>query len=163
MPLLENGQIKDDTWLLVQDGDAVPAGDVLLPLSRLAEGFARNTEGRVGVVLAPDEALDGLSDVQDRLQAVQLTLPIFRDGRAFTQARALREHLKFDGIIRVGGHVLPDQYEFLLRCGVTDILVPEDTDVSVWERAHKAFTVAYQPSVQNEAPEGFALRRRLFS
>lgn len=162
MPLLENGQLKDDNWQSVADGAGLPSGDILVPLSRLAEGLGRNNEGRLGVVLQSGDSVEALRQALPRLDCVQLTFPIFRDGRPFTQARALREHLQFKGEIRVGGHVLPDQYEFLLRCGVSAVLLPEDSDLAVWQKAHDAFTVAYQPSVLEEQPEGFALRRRLF-
>lgn len=161
MPLLENGQLKEDTWQVVAAGEVMPLGDVLVPLERLSEGLGRNAKGKLGVVLAPDEAVEALSGSLSQLKVVQLTFPVFRDGRAFTQARALREHLGFQGTIRAAGHILPDQYEFLLRCGVTEVVVAEGTDLEVWQRAHAAFKVAYQPSVENEAAEGFALRRYL--
>ncbi|MFT8587541.1 DUF934 domain-containing protein [Acetobacter orientalis] len=161
MPLLENGQLKEEIWQVAIEGEALPEGNVLVPLARLPEALGRNSDGALGVLLAPDEDVEALRIALPRLTAVQLTFPIFRDGRAFTQARALREHLHFKGVIRAAGHILPDQYEFLLRCGVTEVVVPEKTDVSMWERAHKAFTVAYQPSILNEASEGVALRRYL--
>lgn len=161
MPLLENGQLKNDTWQVVAEGEAIPAGNVLVPLARLSEALGRNCDGALGVMLAPDEDVEALRVTLPRVDAVQLSFPIFRDGRAFTQARALREHLHYTGVIRASGHILPDQYEFLLRCGVTEVVVPENTDLAVWQRAHTAFRVAYQPSVQDEAPEGIALRRYL--
>ncbi|MFT8469056.1 DUF934 domain-containing protein [Acetobacter syzygii] len=163
MPLLENGQIVEDGWTLVQDDQSLPDGDILLPLSRLSEGLGRNGQGRLGVVLKPDERVESLKDALPRLDVVCLTFPIFRDGRAFTQARSLREHLHFKGNIRVSGHFLPDQYEFLLRCGVNQLTVPEGTDLGIWQKAHERITIAYQPSVLNEQPEGFAFRRYLSS
>ena len=164
MPLLKNGQIQDDTWVVVSEQDTLPSGDILVLLSQLDAGIAQKNgrEGRLGVVLASGDEVESLRNFVSQLDAVEVVFPVFRDGRGFTQARALREHLRFAGDIRASGHILPDQYEFLLRCGVTDVVLPEGADVAAWERAHKAFTVAYQPSVQNERAEGFALRRRLF-
>ncbi|MCX2560358.1 DUF934 domain-containing protein [Acetobacter farinalis] len=161
MPLLENGQILPDTWQVAAEGEPLPAGDVLVPLARLSEGLGRNSEGRLGVVLTSSDEVEDLRDVLPRLDVVLLTFPVFRDGRPFTQARTLREHLQFKGAIRAGGHILPDQYEFLLRCGVTAVVLPEGADPAVWQKAHEAFTVAYQPSILAEPAEGFAFRRRL--
>lgn len=163
MPLLENGQIVEDGWTLVQDDQALPDGDILLPLSRLSEGLGRNGKGRLGVVLKPDERVEDIREALPRLELVSLTFPIFRDGRAFTQARSLREHLHFKGAVRVTGHFLPDQYEFLLRCGVSQLAIPEGSDPAVWQKAHERITVAYQPSVLDERLEGFAFRRFLSS
>lgn len=161
MPLLENGQIVEDGWTLVQDDQALPDGDILVPLARLSEGLGRNGKGRLGVALKPDERVEELKEALPRIDLVSLTFPIFRDGRAFTQARSLREHLHFAGSVRVTGHFLPDQYEFLLRCGVSQLVIPEGSDPAVWQKAHEQITVAYQPSVLNERPEGFAFRRFL--
>lgn len=161
MPLLENAKIVADGWTLVQDDQPLPDGDILVPLSRLSEGLGRNGKGRLGVVLKADERVDALKEALPRLDLVSLSFSIFRDGRAFTQARSLREHLRFTGAVRVTGHFLPDQYEFLLRCGVTQFVIPEQSDLAVWQKAHELVTLAYQPSVLNERPEGFAFRRFL--
>lgn len=161
MPLLENGQIKEDNWQVAIEGEALPSGDVLVPLARLSEGLGRNNDGRLGVVLNAGDSVEELRSALPRLSSIQVTFPIFRDGRPFTQARALREHLHFEGEIRAGGHILPDQYEFLLRCGVNSVVVPEGVDAAVWQKAHETFSVAYQPSVLNEQPEGVAFRRKL--
>ena len=162
MPLLENAQIVADGWTVVPDDQPLPDGDILVPLSRLSEALGRNGAGRLGVVLKADERVDALKEALPRLDLVSLSFSIFRDGRAFTQARSLREHLHFAGAVRVTGHFLPDQYEFLLRCGVTQFVIPEQSDLAVWQKAHELVTLAYQPSVLNERPEGFAFRRFLF-
>nr|WP_298798227.1 DUF934 domain-containing protein [uncultured Acetobacter sp.] len=161
MPLLENGQIIQDTWQSAVEGEPLPSGNILVPLARLSEALGRNSDARLGVVLTSADEVEALREALPRLDVVVLTFPVFRDGRPFTQARALREHLHFKGEIRAGGHILPDQYEFLLRCGVTAVALPDGADIAVWQRAHEAFTVAYQPSILNEQAEGFAFRRRL--
>ncbi|QEO18349.1 DUF934 domain-containing protein [Acetobacter vaccinii] len=162
MPLLENGQIIEDTWQEAQDGQPLsPDSDILVPLSRLAEGLGRNTGGRLGVVLTPADKVEDLRAALPRLDMVCLTFTSFRDGRPFTQARALREHLGYKGSLRVQGHVIPDQYEFLLRCGADQVVAGTQSPVSVWLEAHKRFSIAYQPSVLDEKAEGFAFRKWL--
>ena len=63
---------------------------------------------------------DDVMQVQDRLataKLVVLNFPKFTDGRAYSQARLLRERLGYTGELRATGAVLRDQLPFLLRCG----------------------------------------------
>lgn len=161
MPLLENGRPVEDTWRYAVEGEALGAGDVIVPLDRLSEGLGRS-EGKLGVSLPNSEPVAVLKESLPKLSVVVVNFPIFRDGRAFTQARALREHLHFKGEIRAAGHILPDQYEFLIRCGVNTVEVSGNADLAPWEKAQSQFKVAMQPSpVLDEAPTGFGLRRFL--
>ncbi|GBQ93098.1 hypothetical protein AA23498_1634 [Acetobacter nitrogenifigens DSM 23921 = NBRC 105050] len=160
MPLLENGRAVADRWTYAVEGQPLGEGPVIVPSSRLSEGLGR-AGGELGVLLAPDEAAETLRAALARLSLVAVRFPIFRDGRAFSQARALREHLHFKGEVRAVGHILPDQYEFLLRCGVTTVEAPENADISVWNAALQRFSVAMQPSIAPEKATGFGLRRFL--
>ncbi|MCE2563908.1 DUF934 domain-containing protein [Komagataeibacter sp. FNDCF1] len=161
MPLLENGQVTQDRWYMAAEGEALPDGAVIVPLARLEEGLARAGDAPLGVIIAPDVDVAALRAALPRLELVAVTFPSFRDGRAFTQARALREHLGFTGEIRATGTPLPDQYEFLLRCGVTTVQTERTEDVSVWQQAHTIISIAYQPSTLHERPQGLGLRRFL--
>jgi uncharacterized protein (DUF934 family) len=160
--LLENGQIVADRWTTIGPDDALPAtGAVIVPLARVEDGLARAGDGPLGVALPPDADVAVLRTALPRLALVAVTFPTFRDGRAFSQARALREHLGFAGEIRVTGRPLPDQYEFLLRCGASTVELPEGSDPAIWAQAGTRFHTAYQPSVRQEQVEGFGLRRFL--
>ena len=161
MPLLENGQPTQDRWHIAVEGEPLPGGAVIVPFDRLEEGLARAGKAPLGVAIAPDMDVAALRTVLPRLELVAVTFPSFRDGRAFTQARALREHLGFRGEIRATGTPLPDQYEFLLRCGVTTVQTERAEDISVWQQAHAIITIAYQPSTLHERPQGLGLRRFL--
>ncbi|MFW7267595.1 DUF934 domain-containing protein [Gluconacetobacter sp. Hr-1-5] len=162
MPLLENGRLVPDAWTTLNEEAPLPAtGPVIVPLSRLEEGLARAPGEKLGVAIPQDAEIDTLRTVLPRLSLIAVTFPIFRDGRAFSQARALREHLHFTGEIRATGKPLPDQYEFLLRCGVSTVDLPPGSDPEVWARAHTRFRTAYQPSVLGERAEGATLRRVL--
>ena len=88
-----------------------------------------------------------------------MLLPKSKDGRAFTQARALREHFGFQGEIRATGHVLPDQYRMLLRCGVSTVQLPDGADPAVWTRSADIVDIAYQPARDAGAPLGLRRRR----
>lgn len=161
MPLLENGRIAEDRWVEAVEGAPLPDGAVIVPFARLEEGLARTGTAPLGVAIEPDMAVEQLRVALPRLGLVAVTFGSFRDGRAFTQARALREHLSFNGEIRAMGKPLPDQYEFMLRCGITTVKTERPEDVTVWQQAHEMFSVAYQPSTLHERPQGLGLRRFL--
>jgi uncharacterized protein (DUF934 family) len=159
MALLENGTLRADPFLRVPDEDALPDGTpALLSLARLLREALRG-RAPTGVELPPDADPAALAPLLGGLALVVLRLPKHRDGRAFSQARALREKLGFRGEIRATGHVLPDQYPLLLRCGVTTVEVPEDADTAVWEAARRVIPIAYQAAAGAEAPLSL-LRRR---
>lgn len=164
MPLLENGHIVQETWQKIQDEQPIPEkGNVLVPLFRLEEGLKYVSVGHLGVVLTPEDQVRNLSHALSHLGMICLTFVSFRDGRPFTQACVLRRLLKYTGILRVQGYVLPDQYEFLQRCGINQVFIDSENTVSAWQRAYHRFSMAYQPSVLNEVEEGFAFRKLLFS
>ncbi|KXV65438.1 DUF934 domain-containing protein [Gluconobacter oxydans] len=129
--------------------------DVLVTLAELAE---RDDARAVLLESADDPAL--LKPYLNRLDLVVLRFPIFRDGRGFTQARELREYLRFSGEIRAEGHLLPDQAAFLRRCGVDSVVLPKDGngDPALWEKQLRQFPVAYQRSVLPERSVGPGLR-----
>lgn len=92
-------------------------------------------------------------------QVVTIDFPIFRDGRGFSIARALREHHGYTGEIRAAGHIIADQYALLVRSGFTQVELPDGADPEEWRRALGVIGIAYQPSY---GPEEKALGWRRF-
>src|ERR1700743_2340454 len=112
MPLVKNGKITGDVFVHVAD-DAESRGDVavLVPAARFladAEALSRRV-GRTGVIWPNNRDVDDLVPYLDRLAVVALIFPTFRDGRAYSQARVLRERHGFRGALRATGQVLRDQ------------------------------------------------------
>ena len=56
-------------------------------------------------------------------ETVVLQFPAFKDGRAYSQARLIRERLKFEGDVCAEGEILPDQIVFMRRCGFSMAVV----------------------------------------
>jgi uncharacterized protein (DUF934 family) len=162
MALLESGRIVSDPWQKVADDAALPSGPCILSLSRLQQDEAVRTAPhlRLGVALPVDQPAEVLAPYLDRLSLVAVNFPTFRDGRGFTQARSLRERLAFRHEIRATGNILPDQYAFLLRCGITTVETPDGTDPAAWQKAADCFSFAYQPSLLEE-PLLLGLRRTI--
>src|SRR5512146_395617 len=103
MPLVKGGKIVDDPFVIVADDAELPAGgDILVTADRFvkdADGLLARA-GRVGVIWPNNRDIDALAPYLGRLAAVALVFPIFRDGRAYSQARLLRERYAWRGELR---------------------------------------------------------------
>ena len=85
--------LAEDPFTNVADEEAVPPGDVIISLTRFqTDGEGLLSDGRqVGVRLKSDEEVEALAYDLPRIAVVALEFPKYRDGRAFTSARLLRE------------------------------------------------------------------------
>jgi uncharacterized protein (DUF934 family) len=59
-------------------------------------------------------------------RVVQLALPKFTDGRAYSQAVVLRKRFGYQGKLRIVGDVLADQVQALLRVGFDQLELRAD-------------------------------------
>jgi uncharacterized protein (DUF934 family) len=84
--------------------------------------------------------------------------PHFKDGRAYSQARQLRERYRFRGELRATGHILRDQFLFLERAGFDSFEVKKDADAEAFAEVIRRFSVFYQPTGDGRST---ALRARL--
>ena len=78
-----------------------------------------------------------------------LEFPQFTDGRAYSQARLLRDRLGYAGEIRARGGVLRDQLYFMARCGFDAF---EFSDAKAADEALREFSFAYQAAADGIAP-----------
>jgi uncharacterized protein (DUF934 family) len=163
MPLVENGRIVEDRYVFV-DGDG-PIPDrvpVIVPAKRfLAEAAELSRrDGSLGVLWPNDRRVTELEPWLGHLALIALVFPKFRDGRAYSQARLLRETYGFRGTLRATGDVLRDQFHFLVRAGFDSFEVKKEADARVFAEVLARYSVYYQPGADGRAP---ALRRRLQS
>ena len=75
----------------------------------------------IGIKLNSDESISMIKDDIDFFKMIQFNFITFKDGRPFSEAKKLRVEFKFLNEIRASGHILPDQYIFLLRCGFSSV------------------------------------------
>lgn len=156
--LIKDGQIlTDDAWTEftgLEDSDNLPEGDVYVPLEQWAPArdalLKRNC--RLGVFLKNTENPTALLNDLDRLDLIVLDFPKMADGRAFTQARLLRDRYGFKGEIRATGDVLRDQIFYMKRCGFNAFELRGDQDAEKALRALGEMTVTYQPATDEELP-----------
>ena len=111
--------------------------------------LARNLP--VGVRLETSDTPEALGEDVHSLAVVELHVPYFKDGRAFSWARLLRTRLGYRGEIRVSGHVLKDQLAFFRRVGVDAFSLAHDMPIADVEQALHEISNFYQPSVDGRA------------
>jgi uncharacterized protein (DUF934 family) len=149
MPLVKNARITTDLFVHVADGAELPGdGDILVSAQRLLEDpdALLKRASKVGVIWPNNRSVDDLVPYLDRLAAVALVFPSFRDGRAYSQARLLRERHGFDGELRATGQVLRDQFVFMSRAGFDTFEVKKDADADAFAETMKRYSVFYQPT-----------------
>jgi uncharacterized protein (DUF934 family) len=160
MPLVRSGKIVEDPYLRILDDAAIPDdGAVLVPAARLIADAREFTErsGKTGVLWPNDRPIAELAPYLDRLALVALVFPNFRDGRAYSQARILRERHRFRGELRATGQILRDQFLFLHRAGFDAFEVMKQTDAAAFAESVHRYSVFYQPASDGDLP---VFRRR---
>jgi uncharacterized protein (DUF934 family) len=161
MPLVENGRIVEDRFVRVSDDAPIPDRvPVLVSAKRfLAEAKELiSRDGSLGVLWPNDRRVAELEPWLGHLALIALNFPKFRDGRAYSQARLLREQFGFRGTLRATGDVLRDQFHFLVRAGFDSFEVKKPADAGVFAEVLKRFSVVYQPGADGRVS---ALRRRV--
>jgi uncharacterized protein (DUF934 family) len=159
MPLVKHGHIVEDTYVRVPDDAPVPEG---VPIIVTAERFLANAaeltarEAPVGVLWPNNRKVAELEPWLSRLALVGLVFPKFRDGRAYSQARLLRERYGFRGELRATGEILRDQFLFLIRAGFDSLEVTKAADAEAFAAAVSTYSVFYQPSTDGR----LAVRRQ---
>ena len=162
MPLVNKaGEIVEDRFVRVGDDQAIPAGPPVFVSGKrfLADPAALVAhDAPIGLLWPNDRRVSELEPWLPGLALVALVFPTFRDGRAYSQARLLRERYGFRGELRATGQVLRDQFIFLTRAGFDAFEVKKPEDAKVFASVLKRYSVFYQPAADGRVP---ALRRRL--
>lgn len=167
--IIRNQQLVEDGTVKLADEAPLPSsGSVIVSLARWrAEKDLLKKRGKVGVQIPPDLDVTELKDDLAALDCIAVSFVFIKpkpeggitfDGRAYSQARTLRERLGYAGDIRASGDVFRDTIFAMHRCGINVIepkagLSPQDA-----LKALKDFSLAYQAAADMQ-PSIF--RRRL--
>lgn len=155
MPLIKEGRIVEDRWVVANEAaDLEQPSDLIVPLA-LWQGWREQLlarPGRLGLRFGNDESPTDVAGDLDRFALIALEFPKFTDGRAYSQARLLRERYGFRGELRAVGQVLSDQLAFMLRCGFDAFEVGDERALMGWRRAVEAFSAWYQPAGDRATP-----------
>ena len=83
---------------------------------------------------------------------IDLHFPKFTDGRAYSQARLLRQRRQFAGEIRATGDVLIDQLVHMARCGFDVAVLKDGVDAADAQRQFDRFSGFYQGDAVQAQP-----------
>ena len=147
MRIIRGREIVDDSWRHLDDDEALPPeGDIIVSLARWQterdQLLAR--KGGLGLRLAADQSPDAVAGDLGHFATVALDFPVFRDGRAFTHARHLRQKHNYEGELRAVGDVLRDQLLFMHRCGFDAMELRPDRDIEDALEAFSELPLTYQ-------------------
>ncbi len=150
MRYIKDGAVAADAWVYIEGDEPVPP-DVPAIVSPdwlfAAEPSAiASRSAPLGVAWPNDRPESELAPHLAQLSLIALEFPVFRDGRAYTQARRLRERHGFKGEIRATGDVLRDQFLFMARAGFNAFEVRKAADAEAFAKALGEFTLRYQPA-----------------
>ena len=105
----------------------------------------------LNVLVLPNDA-DPLEASLEGVDRIELDFPKFTDGRAFTQARLLRQRRGFTGDIRATGDVLVDQLVQMYRVGFSSAVLKEGKDPADAERQFARCPEFYQGDAVGTQP-----------
>jgi uncharacterized protein (DUF934 family) len=165
MPLLKHGRVSEDSWQPVADDAPLPAdGSIVISFARFKAEPDRlgGRNAALGLRLKNSDDVRALADHVGRLGLIVLEFPKYTDGRAYSQARILREELGYAGELRAAGNVLLDQLLFMQRCGFDAFELTRPDAELAWRKAVSAFNVFHQPTGDGRATILEQRRRALY-
>jgi uncharacterized protein (DUF934 family) len=125
------------------------ADDEALVYATVGEDVPANADG---LDIPADVDVTELDLDFSQFTVIRLQFAAYKDGRAFSQARLLRDRFGFTGDIRAGGEVLRDQALFMVRCGFTSFELPASESLTGFAASVAEFSEFYQPASRGAAP-----------
>ncbi|MEH6361719.1 MAG: DUF934 domain-containing protein [Amylibacter sp.] len=155
MVLLKDGAPITDDWLDTSTTDAVLETDKSSVIYTLEDWQERRDElskrnGPNAIILPNDVLPDVIAGDLDNLSMVVVIVPTFKDGRAYSQVRRLRERLGFKGDIRVTGDVLVDQFAAFHRLGANILDLKKDKEAALWSSIVGEVSNSYQHAIMDK-------------
>ncbi len=162
MTIIKNGILVEDVFKNVIDLDALSdSGPVLISLDQWREHRSSLlASGRsIGILLLCDQHPKKIAEDIHYFDLIALDFPVFRDGRAYSYARLLRERYNFTAELRAVGEVLLDQLHYMHRVGFNAFDIDCQQPLIAWRVAVGKLSVCYQPAADSH-PTATALRHQ---
>jgi uncharacterized protein (DUF934 family) len=162
MALIRNGKLVDDIYIDARALDPVPTDrPVIVSLQQWQahRDTLLASKQPLGIRLQSDQPPALLAADLSHFSVVALEFPKFRDGRAYTHARMLRERYAFSGELRAVGDVLQEQLHYMQRCGFDSFEIIAADPLVAWQAIESDHTVWYQATGDGR-PRALDLRRQ---
>ena len=158
--LIKNGELVQDNWTVLREATgpdvltAVPGKNFIVPLEfwKMYQDKLEDYFGDIAIWLDSDENVNDIGSDLRQFTLIALNFPVFSDGRSYTNARELRQHLNYEGEIRAIGDVLRDQMFYMARCGFNSFEIRHDQDPDACLSAFNDFQTGYQSSIDEPNP-----------
>ncbi len=150
-PLIDRSELIEDIWVSVHDHQSIDdRPNAVVGLNRLMQHRDRLVKSplQLGVILEPTDAVEELVPFLDQLGIIVLQFGVFSDGRAFSQARLLRDRHAYRGNIRAVGDVICDQLSYMQRSGFNQFQLTEGEDIDLSFRILGKFSISYQSELK---------------
>ena len=162
MALVKNGELFESSFTDVSSAAEITAsGPVIVSLEQWRAQretlLARGTP--LGIRLRSDQPPELIAADLAHFAVVALEFPKFRDGRAYSYARLLRERYGYKGELRAVGDVLLEQLFFMLRTGFDVFDIQSADPLADYRTALGDFSVWYQPTADGR-PTAMQLRHK---
>jgi uncharacterized protein (DUF934 family) len=115
------------------------------------DSFLADQTNATAVRLESGDDARALIPFLDRLSLVEVSFPVYRDGRGYSSARVLRE-AGYVGELRAAGDVLVDQVAFMRRCGFDSFAPEAPIDPAVLKASLDRYEYHYQPAADAAVP-----------
>ena len=164
MALIKNHEFVDDSWVEYQPD--IEPGETTTGVIFTLQNFTACSHHipaslKLGLKLANHDSINAVREHVNKISLIILEFPIFADGRAYSQASALRQQLGYDGELRATGNVLIDQYSFMLQCGFDSFQVPGDVNLEKWKQAARVIPATYTATQAKNYSHIWKLRKVL--
>ena len=145
--LIDTRQQIEDSWIrLTDDQEIENQSHIIVSLHRLKRDWhqLQLLAIAIAVELEPDAVAEDILFALPKLEMIVLHFEMFADGRAFSQAKLLRDRYGFTGDIRARGDVIRDQLAFMQRCGFNQFEIGDDEDSELALLAFNEISLGYQ-------------------
>lgn len=158
--LIKDGKVITNNWHLVEADTGIDevlslnTDKLLLPISLWLEhkDQIKTSKAEIGLWFDSNQSPDLLEEDANNFSLIALNYPSFRDGRAYSYAAILRQQHKFNGDLCAIGELLRDQLSYMLSCGFSSFLVPDDADEALLLSGFHDFSENYQSTVIKPVP-----------
>jgi uncharacterized protein (DUF934 family) len=162
MALVKNGELVTSSFVDASGAETIPpTGPVIVSLDQWQahRGELAKRGAPLGIRLRSDQPPELIVDDLASFEVVALEFPKFRDGRAYSYARLLRERYGYKGELRAVGEVLLEQLFFMLRTGFDAFEIVSADPLKDYRTALGDFSVWYQPTADGR-PTAMQLRHK---